>query len=114
MKNPFITSTVSLGPLTLRDLTAQDCVSLADMKPECSDLETLLIMVWMATLPVEEVEQAVGQKTAAGLAKQFIRWLPMRLMARAKNWALEQQQMQEDAKVEIIEQSSIDTSRPPN
>jgi hypothetical protein len=36
-------------------------------------------------------------------------------MLKAKNWAMNQQEMQEDAKVEIIEQgSSIDNNAPPN
>jgi hypothetical protein len=36
-------------------------------------------------------------------------------MVKAKNWAMNQQEMQEDAKVDIIEQGpSIDTNTPPN
>jgi len=115
MKNPFISSTTQLGPLTLRNFVAQDCINLAELNLQCSDLETLLAMVWMAAQNVEDVEQAVADKTAEIQIKSFLRTLPFSLMVKAKNWAMNQQEMQEHAKVDIIEQGpSIDINTPPN
>jgi hypothetical protein len=115
MKNPFITHTTKIGPLTLRNFVAMDCINLAQLNLQGSDLETLLAMVWMAAQSVEDVEQAVADNTAEAQIKTFVRTLPFSLMVKAKNWAMNQQEMQEDAKVDIIEQgSSIDTNTPPN
>ena len=115
MKNPFISSTTQLGPLTLRNLVAQDCINLAELNLQCSDLQILLAMVWMASQPVEDVEQSVADNAAEAQIKSFLRTLPYHLMLKAKNWAMDQQEMQEDAKVEIIEQgSTIDINTPPN
>jgi len=115
MKNPFITHTTKIGPLTLRNFVAMDFINIAQLNLQCIDLETLLVMVWMAAQPVEDVEQAVADKTAEAEIKSFLRTLPYHLMLKAKNWAMNQQEMQEDAKVDIIEQGpSIDINAPPN
>ena len=115
MKNPFITSTVALGPLTLRDLTAQDCISMAALEPaDFSNLETILAMVWIASQPTEDVEQAIGDGTAIDAIKAFVRVFPFRLLDDAGEWVKGQKSAQIEAQVTIIPKDGDDPKAPKN
>lgn len=103
MKNPFITSTTALGPLTLRDLTAQDCISMAALEAAgFSNLETIVAMIWLASQPTEDVEQAIGNGTAEALIRAFVRVFPFKLLEAAGEWVAAQKSAQADAQVTIL------------
>lgn len=115
MKNPFITSTVALGPLTLRDLTAQDCISMAALESaDFSNLETILAMVWIASQPTEDVEQSIGDGTAASAIKAFVRVFPFRLLDDAGEWVKGQKSAQTEAQVTVIPKDGDDPKAPKN
>ncbi|MCX8511863.1 MAG: hypothetical protein ORN83_08885 [Chthoniobacteraceae bacterium] len=114
MKNPFITSTTQLGPLTLRDLTAQDCISMAALEvADFSNLETIIAMVWLASHPTEDAEQAIGNKTATDAIRAFVRVFPLRLLDAAGQWVTSQKSAQVEAQVTIIPKDNQDDPKAP-
>jgi hypothetical protein len=116
MKNPFITSTTTLGPLILRDLTAQDCISMAALESAgFSNLETIVAMIWLASQPTEDVEQSIGDGTAEALIRAFVRVFPFRLLEAAGAWVAAQKSAQADAQVTIISKNDeADPKAPKN
>lgn len=114
MKNPFISATTKLGPLTLRDLTALDCVCMAELGSEMSNLESIVAMVWIASQPVEAVEQELADNTAKTSVKEFLRVFPFRLLDDAAAWVAGQKSAQTEAQVTVISRNTEDSDAPKN
>jgi hypothetical protein len=104
MKNPFITGTTKIGPLTLRDLTARDYLILAELEAsKALDLSTVIATVWVAWGNRVETMQMIRDGVANQAVEEFIDAFPARLIAPAQAWFEGQQKDRSDAQVEIVE-----------
>ena len=88
---------------------------MAALEPaDFSNLGTILAMVWIASQPTEDVEQAIGDGTAIDAIKAFVRFFPFRLLDDAGEWVKGQKSAQIEAQVTIIPKDGDDPKAPKN